>query len=87
MLFDNLPIELERHILTFDNTYVNFFREKVIPELMEMAWKRITFKFFVGTIDFDFFLDDLQLVYEFVSDFDDDDEVEEINVFFLEDDA
>lgn len=80
MIFPMLPIELERHILSLDNTYLELFRKEVLPELMEMAWKRITFKFFVGSIDFDFFLGDMQLVYEFVSDF----EEEELDILFLE---
>lgn len=86
MLFDGLPIELERHILIYDSTYVEFFRKEVIPELMEMAWKRITFKFFTGSFELDFFMEDLETVYELVSDLEEDAEELEV-VLFLQDDA
>lgn len=53
MLFrKDLPIELERHILEYDSTYVEYFRKNVIPELMESAWKRLTVIFFtILTLD------------------------------------
>lgn len=65
-----LPIELERHILEYDSTYVDYFRKNVIPELMEMAWKRLTVIFFtVLTLgDFD------SLISDFEEDEDDEEE-------------
>lgn len=82
MLFEGLPIDVERHILSYDPTYLEKLRNEVFDELMEIAWKRITYKFFVGTIDFDFFIDDLQLVYEYVSDFEEEEQLED-EVLFL----
>ena len=43
-----LPIELERRILQYDNTYLEYFRKAVLPELMEHSWKRLTCLFFTA---------------------------------------
>lgn len=70
MFYPLLPIELERHILEYDSTYVDYFRKNVIPELMEMAWKRLTVIFFtILTLD-GFYT----LLSDFEEDEDDDDE-------------
>jgi hypothetical protein len=70
MFYPLLPIELERHILEYDSTYVDYFRKNVIPELMEMAWKRLTVIFFtILTLD-GFYT----LLSDFEEDQEDDDE-------------
>lgn len=74
MFGELLPLELQRHILCYDSTYTDYFTTEVLPEMMEMAWKRITYKLFVSTIDFTIFVD---YMYDVLSDFDTDEEGEE----------
>jgi hypothetical protein len=74
-MFGNLlPLELQRHVLSYDATYSEYFTEEVLPEMMEMVWKRITYRFFISTIDFTIFVDDM---YEMLSDFEEEEEEQE----------
>ena len=79
-MFPFLPVELQRTIFSFDPTYLEMFRKDVIPELMEMAWKRITYKFFTSTIDLDVLVEEL---YELVSDLEEEENEEEEVLFLL----
>jgi hypothetical protein len=72
-----LPLEVQRHILSFDSTYRSVFTKEVLPELMEMAWKKITFKFFTRTMEFMFDDDEM---FGLLSDFEE--EEEETNAYY-----
>jgi hypothetical protein len=74
-----LPLEIQRHILSFDSTYRSHFSKEVLPELMEEAWKKITYKFFTRTMDWMFIDDEM---FGLLSDFEDDDEVDEETTYF-----
>lgn len=74
MFRNALPLEIQRHILSFDSTYRSHFSKKVLPEMMEEAWKKITYKFFTRTMDFMFFDDEM---FGLLSDFDENEEGEE----------
>lgn len=41
MLTDRLPLEIVRHIYSFDGTYLHYFRRHVMHDVMEEAWRRI----------------------------------------------
>lgn len=79
MFRHTLPLEIQRHILSFDSTYRCHFSKEVLPEMMEEAWKKITYKFFTRTMDFMFFDDEM---FGLLSDFDEDEEVDEDLVYF-----
>lgn len=78
MFCGKLPMDVERHILTYDSTFVSYFREEVIPELMEMAWKRLTYQFFMATLDFTFYVEEM---YEMLSDFEEEAEEDHEEAF------
>lgn len=70
----DLPVEIERHIFSYDSTFRDHFSKEVLPEVMELAWKRLTFQFFTATIDFTLYID---FMYDMLSDFDENEEEEE----------
>lgn len=41
MLHHRLPMEIVRHIYSFDATYLEYFRKHVMHDLLEEAWRRI----------------------------------------------
>lgn len=65
------PLEIERHILSYDATFPEYFTEEVLPELMNEVWKKLTYRFFIATIDFTIYVDEF---YDMLSDFEDEEE-------------
>lgn len=41
MLSDVFPLEIVRHIYSFDSTALDYFRTYVMHDVMEEAWRRI----------------------------------------------
>lgn len=70
------PLEIQRHILSYDATFPEYFSKEVLPELMNEVWKKFTYRFFVATIDFTIYVEEF---YDMLSDFEEEDENESEN--------
>lgn len=68
------PLEIERHIFSYDSTYHEYFQKEVLPEVIELAWKKLTFQFFTATIDFTLYA---EFMYDMLSDFEEESEEED----------
>ena len=68
-IFPLLSLDLQRYVFEFDSTFHTHFKTKVLPEVMEMAWKRIVVRFFT--------YESLTEMYEMLSEFDENDLVNE----------
>lgn len=67
-MFHNLPIELQRKIYEYDNTYREYFSQHVLPEIQANYWTKLFYRLTRGVVNF------LNEEWENVSDFSDDDE-------------
>jgi hypothetical protein len=68
-----LPVELQRLVYEYDNTYHEHFSKQVLPELQTNFWKRLFYRLTRGIMDF------TGEEWEAVSDFSEEDTDNETN--------
>ena len=74
----DLPVELQRLVYEYDNTYHDYFSKNVLPELETNFWKRIFFRLTVGILNFT--AEEWEVVSD-ISDADTEEEMEYENMF------
>ena len=83
-MINGLPLDIVRLIYSFDSTYLDLFRQTVLPTLRDKSWARIFCRIEGLTRNYFFVFDQTTFlsVWTDVSDFEDDEDEDE-NYLFL----
>lgn len=77
-----LPVELQRLVYEYDNTYHEHFSKKVLPQLQTNFWNKLFYRLTRGIMDFTG--EEWEAVSDFSEEEDEDEEILFENMFFHE---